>query len=113
MIGGSDEEVNPLKLISSSTLKDKKGGVAVEAKTLKKCAKPTKAERREELIAYMFLLPNMIGFIIFTLIPVIWGLLLSFTSYDGFGDVKFIALANFKKLFSDGYFITSLKNNIF
>ncbi len=85
----------------------------MEAKTLKKSAKRSKAERREELIAYMFLLPNMIGFIIFTLIPVIWGLLLSFTSYDGFGEVEFIALTNFKKLFSDGYFITSLKNNIF
>ena len=85
----------------------------MEAKTLKKRTKLTKAERREELIAYLFLLPNMIGFIIFTLIPVVWGLLLSFTNYDGFGDVKFIGLTNFKKLFQDGYFITSLKNNIF
>lgn len=75
--------------------------------------KLTKAERREEWIAYMFLLPNMIGFIIFTLIPVVWGLLLSFTNYDGFGDIKFTGLTNFKRLFSDGYFITSLKNNIF
>lgn len=85
----------------------------MEARTLKRRTKLTKAERREEIIAYLFLLPNMIGFIIFTLIPVVWGLLLSFTNYDGFGDVKFIGLTNFKKLFTDGYFITSLKNNIF
>ncbi|SHJ88358.1 multiple sugar transport system permease protein [Anaerocolumna jejuensis DSM 15929] len=85
----------------------------MDAKTLKKCTKRNKAERREEFIAYLFLLPNMIGFVIFTLIPVVWGLLLSFTNYDGFSDVNFTGLTNFKKLFTDGYFITSLKNNIF
>lgn len=75
--------------------------------------KMSKTARREEIIGYLFLLPNMIGFLVFILIPVVYGLLLSLTNYDGFNQFKFIGLDNFKKLFSDAYFYTSLKNNIF
>ena len=75
--------------------------------------KLTKAAKREERTGYLFLLPNAIGFIIFTFIPVIWGLLLSFTNYDGFDKMDFVGLDNFKKLFQDDYFLASLKNNIF
>ena len=65
--------------------------------------------RREEVAGYLFLLPNMIGFFIFTLVPVVWGLLLSLTNYDGFSEAAFVGLANFKKLFHDDYFYTSLR----
>lgn len=75
--------------------------------------KMTKMARREEVAGYLFLLPNMIGFFIFTLVPVVWGLLLSLTNYDGFSEAAFVGLANFKKLFHDDYFYTSLRNNIY
>lgn len=73
----------------------------------------TKMARREEIAGYIFLLPNMVGFLVFTLVPVVWGLLLSLTNYDGFNKAEFVGLANFKKLFHDGYFYTSLTNNIY
>lgn len=73
----------------------------------------TKMARREEIAGYLFLLPNMVGFLVFTLVPVVWGLLLSLTNYDGFNKAEFVGLANFKKLFHDGYFYTSLTNNIY
>lgn len=80
---------------------------------MKKSKKLSKAARREERIAFCFLLPNLLGFMVFTLVPVIVGLLLSFTNYDGFGTAKFVGLRNFKKLFQDDYFYTALGNNIY
>ena len=54
--------------------------------------KISKMARREEIAGYLFLLPNMVGFFIFTLVPVVWGLLLSLTNYDGFSDAAFLIL---------------------
>jgi multiple sugar transport system permease protein len=68
---------------------------------------------REERTGYLFLLPSGIGFLIFTLIPVVWGLLLAFVKYDGFNAMQFVGIANFINLFRDNYFYISLKNNIY
>jgi len=75
--------------------------------------KLSKAALKEERTGYLFLLPNIIGFLIFTFIPVIWGLLLSFTDYDGFSTINFVGLDNFAKLFKDDYFWASFQNNMF
>ncbi len=73
----------------------------------------TNLERREERIGYLFLIPSFIGFAIFILIPVVWGLLLAVTEYNGFKAPEFVGLKNFFKLFKDPYFYVSLKNNLF
>ncbi len=73
----------------------------------------SKSAKREAVTGYLFLLPNAIGFLLFTLIPVVYALLLSLTDYDGFKTNNFIGFRNFSKLFQDGYFYASLKNNIF
>jgi multiple sugar transport system permease protein len=57
----------------------------------------------ENLFAYLFLLPNLVGFLIFTLLPVITSLILSFLKYKSIHlnwppNVEFIAFANFIKL---------------
>lgn len=70
-------------------------------------------QRREERVGYLFLLPSFLGFVVFMLIPVIWGLILSLFEYNGFKDPSFIGLENFTKLFKDEYFYISLKNNLF
>lgn len=75
--------------------------------------KMTQMQKREQWIGYFFLLPSFVGFIIFMLIPVIWGLLLAFTEYNGFRAPKFIGINNFITLFQDSYFYISLKNNLF
>lgn len=61
---------------------------------------------------YLFLVPNIIGFAIFTFIPILASFILSFTSWDGFGDIKFIGLANFKALLSDAVFKESMWNTL-
>lgn len=73
----------------------------------------TALQRREERTGYLFLIPSFIGFFIFMLVPVVWGLLLAFTEYDGFSAPEFIGIKNFIDLFQDPYFYTSLKNNLF
>lgn len=73
----------------------------------------SKAAKREERIAFGFLLPNLLGFLVFTLVPVVAGLVLSLTNYDGFSKMEFVGIDNFKRLFKDGYFYTALGNNIY
>jgi len=57
----------------------------------------------EILYAYLFLLPNLIGFLIFTFLPVISSLILSFVKYKSLSfswppDIEFVGLAHFIKL---------------
>lgn len=65
------------------------------------------------LTGTLFLLPAFILFCIFILYPLLYGLYISFTNYGGF-NIKpdFVGLDNYKRLFSDQYFIISLKNNL-
>lgn len=64
-----------------------------------------KAKHRETLAAYLFLTPNFIGFLVFTFLPVIFSLVLSFFHWELltpggniFSGLKFVGLSNFMKL---------------
>ncbi len=61
---------------------------------------------------YLFFLPNFVGFLLVTGIPIIMGLIMSFTNYDGFNTFDFIGFDNYIKMFQDEYFQISLTNNI-
>lgn len=67
---------------------------------------------RENITGYLFLLPNIIGFIIFSLIPVVTAFVLSFTNWDGMQETKFIGLKNFVDLFKHDSFKIALKNTV-
>ena len=69
--------------------------------------------RRQLVSGYLFLLPNIIGFITLTFIPVVASLLLSFTDWDAFGVPNFIGLKNYSDMFMDETFRISFKNNIY
>lgn len=68
--------------------------------------------RRNRIKAYLFLLPNFAGFLVFTMIPVVAALVYSFTNYDGNRKMEFVGLNNFIKLFHDSSFIISLQNTL-
>ena len=72
----------------------------------------SKTIRRNRIIAYTFLLPNIIGFLVFILIPVIASFFMSFTSWNGFGVIEFIGLDNYKQLLKDENFKISFFNSI-
>lgn len=65
---------------------------------------------RNNLIGYTFISPFVLGFLIFTLIPVIASLYLSFTDYDLFTTPSWVGLDNYDKMFTkDDKFLQSLK----
>ncbi len=77
--------------------------------------KSSKAARKEFLVGMGFILPSLLGFLVFTFIPVIISLVLSFSSWNfmqGWGAIKFNGLSNYIRLFSDEWFLNSYKNNI-
>ena len=56
---------------------------------------------RETLKGYAFISPFVIGFLAFTLIPIVTSLYFSFTKYNLFSPPEWIGLANYKKMFTD------------
>jgi multiple sugar transport system permease protein len=64
------------------------------------------------LVAYSFILPNFVGFAIFTLIPMIFSLILSLTKWKGTGEIEFVGLDNFMRLFQDEAFLRALQNTV-
>ena len=70
---------------------------------------------KKDNIAYLFLLPSMIGVLLFSLGPLLMSLFFSLTDWNfvrGFGNWNIIWLDNFKELLSDKWFIDALKNTI-
>ena len=68
---------------------------------------------REALAFYTFILPWAIGFLVFTLGPIIASFGLSFMDYDLILPPKFVGLANFQELFSDSLFYISMSNTLY
>ncbi|WP_220446552.1 carbohydrate ABC transporter permease [Paenibacillus piri] len=65
----------------------------------------------DTMVAYYFLLPAVIGFAIFTAIPLIASLCISFYDWNTLSDPKYIGLGNYLKIFTnDPIFMTALKN---
>ena len=65
--------------------------------------------RREERAFYLFILPWIIGFLAFTLLPVIASLFYSFNYYDILTPARWCGVENYVNLFQDDLFYQSLK----
>jgi multiple sugar transport system permease protein len=63
---------------------------------------------REQLAAYLFILPWIIGFLIFNAGAMIYSLRLSFLETDLLSMSKFVGLENYQDLLSDKLFLKSL-----
>lgn len=68
--------------------------------------------RRESFVAYGFLLPNLLGFLAFTFLPVIAALLISFTNWDLLRPASWTGLDNYVRLWNDPLFHRVLKNTL-
>lgn len=75
--------------------------------------KRSRLNRREWVAGYLFLLPNFLGFMIFTAVPVIMGFYISLTDYSGYGGKNFVGFSNYIRMFRDSDFLNALKNNLF
>ncbi len=71
--------------------------------------------RKKNLVAYSFILPNFIGFVCLTLIPITFSFVLSLCEWDAgnTSTITFVGLNNFKKMISDSTFIISIKNTVY
>ncbi|MDI6784729.1 MAG: sugar ABC transporter permease [bacterium] len=58
----------------------------------------TKRKVKEAVSGYAFILPNIIGFLVFTSLPVLASFLLSFTQWDLLGAREWVGLKNFYNL---------------
>lgn len=76
--------------------------------------KITNAKRRTDAVAgHLFLLPNYILILIFTIIPLIYAVYLGFCKYNGFSQMQWIGVKNYLDLFKDGKFWIAMKNSLF
>jgi multiple sugar transport system permease protein len=57
--------------------------------------------RRDGAAAALFIAPNLLLFTVFVGIPIVGGLLLSFTSWDLTGLPRWVGLANYREMFAD------------
>lgn len=74
----------------------------------------SRKDRAEERQGYLFILPWVIGFIVFTAGPLLFSLYGSFTNYDITSRMDFIGFDNYERLFSfDQLFKTSLYNTLY
>ena len=71
-------------------------------------------KRQEGLVGYIFILPWIIGFLVFTAGPLLFSLVASFTNYNITSQMDFIGTNNYEKLlFNDQLFWTSLYNTLY
>jgi multiple sugar transport system permease protein len=72
-------------------------------------------KRKVNWTAICFVAPNLIGFLVFIVLPVLFSLIVSFTDFNifkGLDGMAFVGLDNFKEMFKDNWFKAALKNNL-
>lgn len=83
---------------------------ASDKATLK--AEAQQAVRRRNTTAYLFLLPYLIIFGLFLLLPALAGVAISFTSWRILGDPVWVGLKNFTGMFNDQQFWQAFRNTL-
>ena len=65
-----------------------------------------------KIMPWLFLLPGLIMFSLYVIIPIFQSIWISFYQWDGLGEKIFIGAANYVELFDDEQLYVSLKNNV-
>jgi multiple sugar transport system permease protein len=84
-----------------TTLNTRKSGKSLISRTVK-----------DHLVAYSFIAPNFIGFAIFTLVPMVFAIILAFVKWDGANPMNFVGFDNFIRLIKDVTFHKALWNTV-
>ena len=72
----------------------------------------TEIFNKEKYVAWLFLMPAILGILIFIIIPVLCSFGLSFAKWDLLNPITFVGLENYKNLFNDKVFYQTLINTI-
>ena len=73
----------------------------------------SRLHRKEHRAALAFVAIPVIGFLLFTLFPLLFSVYASFTNWNGISAPVFKGLDNYTKMFSDRYFLQSLWNTLY
>lgn len=73
----------------------------------------SKLFRNEYRFALLFVLPPVIGFLLFALAPLLISFYASFTNWNGLRQMSFIGLDNYTSILTDTYFWRTLGNTFF
>lgn len=68
------------------------------------------SKKNNALWISLFLLPSLMGFLVFIIYPVFYSLGVSFTDWDLINPMKFVGIKNYQSLVNDSTFWKSLKN---
>lgn len=69
-------------------------------------------ENQQKLTPYLFLIPGIVFFLVYVIVPIFQSFWLSGFDWDGLGEKEWIGAANYRELLDDPSFYTSLKNNV-
>lgn len=72
-----------------------------------------RAQWRTDLVGYAFVLPNLIGFLVFIAGPFLFSLALGFFQWDAVGPMQWVGLQNYIKLAGDSTFKASFLNTFY
>ena len=67
-------------------------------------------QRRENIAGYLFMLPSLIFFLGFVVIPMVICIFISLTDANMNSSGQFVGLSNFIRLWTDSAFLEALKN---
>ncbi|MGW2545885.1 carbohydrate ABC transporter permease [Kitasatospora sp. NPDC001574] len=70
------------------------------------------SRRRTTLVGWSFILPNFLGFVLITLVPVVAAIALAFTDWDSYNTPRWIGLENFSHLLRDESTKVALRNTL-
>ncbi len=68
-----------------------------------------KANVRENVSGYLFILPVILGILVFTLTPFLLSFYYSFTNFDNLNPPTWVGFANFTRMFGDAKFWNAVK----
>ncbi len=68
--------------------------------------------RREALAALVFLTPNVLAFLLLTLGPALFSLIMGFTNWSGISPARWVGLDNYATLLQDRIFLAALRNTL-
>ncbi len=73
----------------------------------------TGLQREESMAGYLFLLPNLLGFVAFSLLPIAFAFYITLTDWNLAATPEFVGAQNFVKLWNDQFFWKTLFNSAY
>jgi len=70
-------------------------------------------EIKRNRVAYVYVAPFLILFLVFGLYPIVSGLYISFFRWDGLGAMRYRGLDNYTRIFTDPQFLLAMKNTLY